>query len=193
MNNLPCSRQAPERQGILSNENIGKSTTSILTKAKLLLVALLLFPMGSWAQSSEPSELSERLDNNRDSPQLTQGKPIFNGLGKKLGTIGITPHLSLWSLWVSNPSTGPRENEYAITNNIFAGADLNLEKLLGISNATFHFEYIFFLITTMLASLLEPFMREPLVVILGARRRAMISLAAICLSSLTSRIILIIG
>ncbi|MHB0775539.1 carbohydrate porin [Halomonas sp. WWR20] len=130
-----CTHPKKDRQTIFS------CVTSIWG---LILTSLLLIPIYALAEPTEPSELSERLDNNRNVPQLTQGKPIFNEIGEKLDTAGITPHLSLWSLWVSNPSTGPREDEYAITNDIFFGTDFDLENLLGIPDAAFHFEYTFF-------------------------------------------------
>ncbi len=119
------------------------SLSRMMTLAKPMLSAavIMAFSLNAWAQASE---VSARLDDNQKAPRYTQGKPLFAGMGSGLEAAGITPHLSLWSLWVGNPSTGPRQGSHAITNDIFAGADFDLQKMLNIPDATFHLEYTFF-------------------------------------------------
>ncbi|WP_129139513.1 carbohydrate porin [Modicisalibacter coralii] len=137
---IPARRHFQGRHGI-SRRNISKFRMLALAGPVLSAAVIMAVSSNAWA---EKSALSERLDDNQEAPRLTQKEPLFSGLGRELDAAGIKPHLSLWSLWVGNPSTGPREGSHAVTNNIFAGADFDLERLFDIPDATFHLEYIAF-------------------------------------------------
>ncbi|NWO55141.1 carbohydrate porin [Chromohalobacter israelensis] len=141
MNNSIFLRQVVERQGDLSRQYNPGFRMLRTAKTGLLATVIMTVSFDAWASNSE---ISERLDDNQNVSRWTQGEPLFSGLGRDLEAAGITPHLSLWSLWVGNPSTGPRKGSHAVTNNIFAGADFDLERMLSIPDAAFHLEYTFF-------------------------------------------------
>lgn len=141
MNNSISSRRNIERQDGLSIKKNPECSMLKVAKISLLAAVIMAVSSNAWARNSE---ISERLDDNRNASRLTQGEPLFSELGRELKASGITPHLSLWSLWVGNPSTGPREGSHAVTNNIFSGADFDLERILSIPDAAFHLEYTFF-------------------------------------------------
>ncbi|WP_158244065.1 MULTISPECIES: carbohydrate porin [unclassified Pseudomonas] len=68
----------------------------------------------------------------------------FADIGANLKDAGITPHLFTWNTFIKNVSVGPREGESALSTNILAGADFDLEKSLGVPGGTFLLQYIFF-------------------------------------------------
>lgn len=63
---------------------------------------------------------------------------------KELEDLGITPSLFTWNIYTNNVSVGPREGQGSLSTNVAAGADFDLNKLIGIPGGTFHFRYIFF-------------------------------------------------
>lgn len=137
---IPARPHSQSRHGH-SRRQLSKFRMLRHSKPVLSAAVLMVFSLNAWA---ETSELSERLNDNQENSRLTQGEPLLGELGRELDAVGIKPHLSLWSLWVGNPSTGPRKGSHAVTNNIFAGADFDLERLFSIPGATFHLEYIAF-------------------------------------------------
>lgn len=53
-------------------------------------------------------------------------------------------HLIVSDLMLENLNTGPRPHTFANAGVIFAGADVDMSKLLGLTGGTFQFEYTFF-------------------------------------------------
>lgn len=141
MTSLTWKRQNIERCSGAAEAKVHDARPSKIACINVLAIIMMTASFSSWSQSQEGAELSDTLAN---ASEERHDERLFSGVGNKLEAAGITPHFWLWSLRVENPSTGPREGEYAITNNIFTGADFDLETIAGITDATFHLEYIFF-------------------------------------------------
>ncbi|ROO27625.1 OprB family carbohydrate-selective porin [Salinisphaera orenii MK-B5] len=92
-----------------------------------------------------PLAMAASVDMNTNDPgSRGASAPLLGAVADSLEEAGIKPHLFAWSLALANPSTGPRQDEYTINNDVFVGADFDLDKLAGVSDAVFHLEYIFF-------------------------------------------------
>lgn len=66
------------------------------------------------------------------------------GVAKQLEDAGVTPSLFTWNIYTNNLAVGPRTYQSSLSTNVAAGADFDLNKLIGIPGGTFHFQYIFF-------------------------------------------------
>ncbi|MBD9604356.1 porin [Pseudomonas sp. PvR086] len=56
----------------------------------------------------------------------------------------VKAHLIVTDLMLENLNTGPRPHTFANAGAIFAGADFDMSKLMGLPGGTFQFEYTFF-------------------------------------------------
>ncbi|WP_244121128.1 carbohydrate porin [Burkholderia gladioli] len=69
--------------------------------------------------------------------------PIFWKTGQALQNFGITPSLSLTQFYLDNPSTGQQTGNHESLTLIAVGADVNLQKMLGVPGAIIHFQQLF--------------------------------------------------
>lgn len=63
----------------------------------------------------------------------------LSAAGDALGAHGISPRLLMTNLYVTNPSTGINTGKRADYFTVFFGADIDLQKLVGLPNTQFHF------------------------------------------------------
>lgn len=63
----------------------------------------------------------------------------LSATGDALGAYGISPRLLMTNLYVANPSTGIDTGKRADFFTFFFGADIDLQKLVGLPNTQFHF------------------------------------------------------
>lgn len=63
----------------------------------------------------------------------------LGAIGDALGARGISPRLLMTNLSVTNPSTGINTGKWADYFTVFFGADIDLQKLVGLPNTQIHF------------------------------------------------------
>lgn len=67
-------------------------------------------------------------------------------LGERLAEYGVKPYAQLWSLSMQNLNTGPQPHSFGNSGNLFFGADINLDTLVGLEGASLHVEEMLFIL-----------------------------------------------
>jgi porin len=90
------------------------------------------------ADSAQPPVgVSSVVVDPSNMPQPPRG-PLA-AAGDALSANGISPRLVMTNLYVTNPSTGIDTGKWADYFTVFFGADIDLQKLVGLPNTQFHF------------------------------------------------------
>lgn len=121
---------------------------------KTLLMLSMLTILANQTILAEDSTLvmdREQTPNERIGPQVQvpenptpeKGNELFSTQGQWLVDHGITPHLTFTELYFANPEVGVQTGESEAVSIFTVGADFNLEKLIGLSGGTIHYEHLF--------------------------------------------------
>lgn len=97
---------------------------NFLMRLGTFLLVAFLFPQ-AWAQSD---------------------KGPLQEVGEQLASYGVRPHVEFWSLSMKNFDTGPRQNSFGNSGDLYLGADFDLMTLPNLDDATFHFEETLFIL-----------------------------------------------
>ncbi|MGI4855576.1 MAG: carbohydrate porin [Janthinobacterium lividum] len=136
-----------------------KRWTSLFT-----MLACATAAQGAFGQATTDTEGSAAVNQ----PAITQGAPSIDndnashignaipekpagggrtgplaGIGATLNGWGITPVINLTQMYLANPSTGQKTGKHEALTFVTVGADLDMQKLLGINGATIHFAQLF--------------------------------------------------
>ena len=76
---------------------------------------------------------------NPESPDHMPPRGPLGAVGEALNASGISPRVLMANLYVANPSTGIQTGRSADYFTVFYGADVDLEKLVGLPNTQVHF------------------------------------------------------
>ncbi|WP_244136071.1 MULTISPECIES: carbohydrate porin [unclassified Burkholderia] len=100
--------------------------------------------LDSTGNSRSSSETPPLIGTVRDqASDRDAAHPIFWKAGQALQNVGITPSLSLTQFYLDNPSAGQQTGNHEALTVIAVGADVNLQKMLGVPGAIIHFQQLF--------------------------------------------------
>lgn len=124
-----------------------KKTVFILCLSNAFVSPLVMAEVNN----SEVTEDTETQSNFRigprvaspESPAPVEGEKIFSKQGQWLFDNGISPHIGLTQLGLTNPGVGVDTNRSEALTMISAGADFDLDKMIGLNGGFIHFEELF--------------------------------------------------
>ena len=122
-------------------------------KKTILMVSMLgvLFSQISRADEDVLLAQNNQTPNERIGPQVqipenpmpkSKDGPLANQ-GQWLVDHGITPHLTFTQLYFANPGVGVETDQSESVSIFTVGASLDLEKMIGLSGGTIHYEHLF--------------------------------------------------
>ncbi len=122
-------------------------------KKTILMVSMLgvLFSQISRADEDILLAQNNQTPNERIGPQVqipenpmpeSKDGPLANQ-GQWLVDHGITPHLTFIQLYFANPGVGVETDQSESVSIFTVGASLDLEKMIGLSGGTIHYEHLF--------------------------------------------------
>jgi porin len=111
-----------------SDAGAGVGTASITRDVLLAQADSAQAPVGVSSVVVDPSSL------HRVPP-----RGPLSATGDALSAHGISPRLLMTNLYVTNPSTGTSTGNWADYFTVFFGADIDLQKFVGLPNAQLHF------------------------------------------------------
>lgn len=122
-------------------------------KKTILMVSMLgvLFSQISRADEDVLLAQNNQTPNERIGPQVqipenpmpeSKDGPLANQ-GQWLVDHGITPHLTFTQFYFANPGVGVETDQSESVSIFTVGASLDLEKMIGLSGGTIHYEHLF--------------------------------------------------